>query len=70
MKIKVKDDVQQKGSTWAAVVVIYFYGKKNCLLDISSDHFKELVMQPNFFMLSINMWAVFQEMLLLADNKV
>lgn len=44
--------------------------KKNCLLDISSDHFKELVMQPNFFMLPINMWAVFQEMLLLADNKV
>lgn len=47
-----------------------FMAKKNCLLDISSDHFKELVMQPNFFMLPINMWAVFQEMLLLADNKV
>lgn len=48
----------------------YNFMEKNCLLDISSDHFKDLVMQPNFFMLPINMWAVFQEMLLLADNKV
>lgn len=31
---------------------------------------KSLWMQPNFFMLPINMWAVFQEMLLLADNKI